>query len=123
YERMMRLESVPNALEQARQAVSTICGKPPPPPEVPWFWSDQYDLRLQIAGIPFDCTHIVLRGDMETGKFALFHLAGDGTVQAVEAVNASAEFMGGRRIIQQRKKLSPEQISDLSVTMQQLAAR
>ena len=45
-----RLESVPNALEQAKQAAAMICGKPPPTPEVPWFWSDQYDLRLQIAG-------------------------------------------------------------------------
>ena len=122
YERMFRLESVPNALEQAKQAASAICGKPPPAPEVPWFWSDQYDLRLQIAGIPFDATHIVVRGDVAAGKFALFHLRDDGTVQAVEAVNASMEFMGGRRIIQQRKKLAPERISDMSVTMQALAA-
>jgi 3-phenylpropionate/trans-cinnamate dioxygenase ferredoxin reductase component len=122
YERMFRLESVPNALEQAKQAASAICGKPPPAPEVPWFWSDQYDLRLQIAGIPFDATQIVVRGDVAGGKFALFHLRDDGTVQAVEAVNASMEFMGGRRIIQQRKKLAPERISDMSVTMQALAA-
>jgi 3-phenylpropionate/trans-cinnamate dioxygenase ferredoxin reductase subunit len=122
YERMFRLESVPNALEQAKQAASAICGKPPPAPEVPWFWSDQYDLRLQIAGIPFDATRIVVRGDVAAGKFALFHLRDDGTVQAVEAVNASMEFMGGRRIIQQRKKLAPERISDMSVTMQALAA-
>ena len=51
YGRTMRLESVPNALEQARQAASAICGKPPPAPEAPWFWSDQYNLRLQIVGI------------------------------------------------------------------------
>lgn len=122
YDRMFRLESVPNALEQARQAASAICGKPPPAPEVPWFWSDQYDLRLQIAGIPFDATQIVIRGDVATGKFALFHLTADGLVQAVEAVNASTEFMGGRRIIQRRKRLTPERIADLSVTMQELAA-
>ena len=64
YDRMGRLESVPNALEQAKQAAATICGKPPPAPEVPWFWSDQYDLRLQIAGLPFDATEIVVRGDI-----------------------------------------------------------
>lgn len=122
YERSMRLESVPNALEQARAAAAAIVGKPVPPPEVPWFWSDQYDLRLQIAGIPFDTDTIVVRGDIAAAKFALFHLKADGTVQAVEAVNASTEFMGGRRIIQRRKKLSADQISDLSVTMQQLAA-
>jgi 3-phenylpropionate/trans-cinnamate dioxygenase ferredoxin reductase component len=120
YDRMMRLESVPNALEQARQAAAAICGKPAPTPEVPWFWSDQFDLRLQIAGIPFDATEIVVRGDVPAGKFALFHLAADGTVQAVEAVNAPQEFMGGRRIVQRRKRLTRERISDMAVTMQEL---
>jgi 3-phenylpropionate/trans-cinnamate dioxygenase ferredoxin reductase subunit len=122
YERMGRLESVPNALEQAKQAAAMICDKPPPTPEVPWFWSDQYDLRLQIAGIPFDATEIVVRGDLEAGKFALFHLTADGTVQAVEAVNASTEFMGGRRIIARRKRLTRAGIEDMSISMQQLAA-
>jgi 3-phenylpropionate/trans-cinnamate dioxygenase ferredoxin reductase component len=122
YERMGRLESVPNALEQAKQAASVICGKPSPTPEVPWFWSDQYDLRLQIAGIPFDTTEIAVRGDVDAAKFALFHLKPDGTVQAVEAVNASTEFMGGRRIIARRKRLTRARIEDLSLSMQELAA-
>jgi 3-phenylpropionate/trans-cinnamate dioxygenase ferredoxin reductase subunit len=122
YGRTMRLESVPNALEQARQAASAICGRPQPAPEVPWFWSDQYDLRLQIVGIPFDATEVVVRGDIASGKFALFHLTADGTVQSVEAVNASTEFMGGRRIIQRRKKLTAARISDMTVTMQELAS-
>ncbi|MSP00965.1 MAG: ferredoxin reductase [Acetobacteraceae bacterium] len=122
YERTMRLESVPNALEQAKQAASAICGRPRPPPEVPWFWSDQYELRLQIAGIPFDATEIVVRGDVAAGKFALFHLTADGTVQAVEAVNASTEFMGGRRIVQRRKKLTADRIADMAITMQELAS-
>jgi 3-phenylpropionate/trans-cinnamate dioxygenase ferredoxin reductase subunit len=122
YERMGRLESVPNALEQAKQAAAMICGKPPPAPEVPWFWSDQYDLRLQIAGIPFDTTEIAVRGDVAAGKFALFHLTADGTVQAVEAVNAAPEFMGGRRIIAKRKRLTRARIEDMSVSMQELAA-
>nr|WP_294549627.1 FAD-dependent oxidoreductase [uncultured Rhodopila sp.] len=122
YGRMGRLESVPNALEQARQAAGQICGKPPPAPEVPWFWSDQYDLRLQIAGLPFGATAFAVRGDIGAGTFALFHLAADGTVQAVEAVNAAAEFMGGRRIILRRKQLTRARIEDMSVSMQQLAA-
>ncbi len=122
YNRTMRLESVPNALEQAKQAASAICGRPQSPPEVPWFWSDQYDLRLQIVGIPFDATEIVVRGDIAAGKFALFHLTADGTVQAVEAVNASTEFMGGRRIIQRRKQLTAARIADMTVTMQELAS-
>ena len=122
YERTGRLESVPNALEQAKQAAAAICGKPAPAPEVPWFWSDQYDLRLQIAGMPFDTIEVAVRGDVSAGKFALFHLTEDGTVQAVEAVNASTEFMGGRRIIQRRKRLTRARIADMSVSMQELAA-
>jgi 3-phenylpropionate/trans-cinnamate dioxygenase ferredoxin reductase subunit len=121
YDRAGRLESVPNALEQAKQAASAICGKPAPTPEVPWFWSDQYDLRLQIAGMPFDATQIVVRGDVAAAKFALFHLTEDGTVQAVEAVNAAPEFMGGRRIIAKRKQLTRARIEDMSVSMQELA--
>ena len=122
YDRVGRLESVPNALEQAKQAAAYICGKPAPAPEVPWFWSDQYDLRLQIAGMPFDATEIVVRGDVAAGHFALFHLTEDGTVQAVEAVNAAPEFMGGRRIIARRKRLTRVRIEDMSVSMQELAA-
>lgn len=122
YGRAMRLESVPNALEQAKQAAAAIYGRPSPPSEVPWFWSDQYDLRLQIAGIPFDTTEIVVRGDVAAGKFALFHLAEDGLVRAVEAVNASTEFMGGRRIIQRGKRLTADRIRDMAVTMQELAS-
>jgi 3-phenylpropionate/trans-cinnamate dioxygenase ferredoxin reductase component len=122
YGRTLRLESVPNALEQARQAAAAIYGRPVPAPEVPWFWSDQYDLRLQIAGIPFDATEIVVRGDIAAGKFALFHLAEDGLVRAVEAVNASTEFMGGRRIIQRGKRLTADRIRDMAVTMQELAS-
>jgi 3-phenylpropionate/trans-cinnamate dioxygenase ferredoxin reductase subunit len=123
YGRTGRLESVPNALEQARQAAAQICGKPPPAPEVPWFWSDQYDLRLQIAGLPFDATEVALRGDIGTGKFAVFHLAADGTLQAVEAVNAAMEFMGGRRIILRRQQFTRARIEDISVSMQELAAQ
>ncbi len=122
YARVGRLESVPNALEQAKQAAAMICGKPAPAPEVPWFWSDQYDLRLQIAGMPFDTSEIVIRGDLAAGKFALFHLQPDGTVQAVEAVNAAPEFMGGRRIIAKRKRLTRARIQDMSISMQELAA-
>jgi 3-phenylpropionate/trans-cinnamate dioxygenase ferredoxin reductase subunit len=122
YSRTGRLESVPNALEQARQASHAICEKPAPVPEVPWFWSDQYDLRLQIAGIPYDTATIAVRGDVAAGKFALFHLTADGVVQAVEAVNSPQEFAGGRRIIAKRKKLTAAEIEDMSITMQKLAA-
>jgi hypothetical protein len=92
YQRTGRLESAPNALEQAKQAAADLCGRAPPSPEVPWFWSDQYDTRLQIAGLPFDVEETAIRGDPAAGSFAIFHLTQDGTVQAVEAVNAPTDF-------------------------------
>jgi 3-phenylpropionate/trans-cinnamate dioxygenase ferredoxin reductase subunit len=116
-----RLESVPNALEQARQAASAICGRPAPAPETPWFWSDQYDLKLQIAGLAFEPDQRVIRGDVDAGKFAVFHLSG-GRVLAVEAVNAPAEFMGGRLLIQRRAQVDPARLADMTVSMKEVAA-
>ncbi|MGZ8369910.1 MAG: NAD(P)/FAD-dependent oxidoreductase, partial [Caulobacteraceae bacterium] len=121
YGRDFRLESVPNALEQAKQAAAAIVGRNPPPPEVPWFWSDQYDLKLQIAGLVFDPDATVLRGDVEAAKFAVFHLKA-GKVQAVEAVNAPAEFMGGRLLIASGKTVDPLRLADLSISMKEVAA-
>ena len=108
--------------EQAANAAHNLLGSPTVHDKVPWFWSDQYDLRLQIAGIPFDAADIAVRGDVAAARFALFHLTESGVVQAVEAVNASTEFMGGPRIIAKRKALTRAQIEDLSISMQQLAA-
>ena len=119
--RMFWLESVANALEQARQAASAITGRPPPPHEVTWNWSDQYDLKLQIAGMPFDVDATLVRGDPAQAKFAVFHLKGD-VIQAVEAVNAPAEFMAGRQLIGQKKPVSLEKLADPTVSMKEVAA-
>ena len=116
-----RLESVPNALEQAKQAAADICGRPAPPGEVPWFWSDQYDLKLQIAGLPLGAERTVIRGEARFGRFAVFHLTGDGRVQCVEAVNSPAEFMGGRQLIGSRKPVAPERLRDMSIPMKAVA--
>jgi 3-phenylpropionate/trans-cinnamate dioxygenase ferredoxin reductase subunit len=121
YERMFRLESVANALEQARQAASAITGRPVPPHEVTWNWSDQYDLKYQFAGMPFDADDIVVRGDPAAAKFAVFHLKGD-VVEAVEAVNAPAEFMAGRQLIGQRRPISRVRLADMTVSMKEVAA-
>jgi 3-phenylpropionate/trans-cinnamate dioxygenase ferredoxin reductase subunit len=121
YGRMFRLESVANALEQARQAASAITGRPAPPHEVTWNWSDQYDLKYQFAGLPFDVDSTVVRGDPATARFAVFHLSGD-KVQAVEAVNAGAEFMGGRLLIASRRPVSPARLADLAVSMKEVAS-
>ncbi len=121
YGRAMRLESVPNALEQAKQAACAITGRPAPAPEVPWFWSDQYDLKLQIAGVPFDADNLVVRGDPAKASFAVFHLAGTRIV-AVEAVNAAAEFMGGRQMIGKQMDVDALRLADPAVSMKEIAA-
>jgi len=121
YDRQFRLESVPNALEQAKVAAGVIVGKPPLTPEVPWFWSDQFDLKLQIAGLPFDADRILVRGDPATAKFAVFHLKGD-QIQAVEAVNSPPEFMMGKQLIGNRKAVSPERLADTTVSMKEVVA-
>ena len=73
--RTLRLESVPNAIEQGKAVASAICGAPKPYHQVPWFWSDQYDVKLQIAGVPLQVDNKVLRGDDSSNSFAwfLFH--------------------------------------------------
>ena len=121
YGRMFRLESVANALEQARQAASAIVGRPGPAPEVTWNWSDQYDLKYQFAGVPFDTDKVLIRGDPGEAKFGVFHLRGD-VIQAVEAVNAPAEFMGGRLLIGQKRRIDPAKLADVSVSMKEVAA-
>jgi 3-phenylpropionate/trans-cinnamate dioxygenase ferredoxin reductase subunit len=119
--RVMRLESVPNALEQAKQAASAITGRPAPAPEVPWFWSDQYEIKLQIAGLPFDADRQLVRGDPAEGRFAVFHLSGDKVV-CVEAVNAPPEFMAGRLLIGRATPVDPVKLADPAVSMKEVAA-
>lgn len=121
YARTARLESVANALEQAKQAACVIAERPPPPPEVTWNWSDQYDLKMQLAGMPFDADSLLVRGDPATAKFAVFHLKGD-LIQAVEAVNAPAEFMAGRQLIGLRKPVDRAKLADPAISMKEVAA-
>jgi 3-phenylpropionate/trans-cinnamate dioxygenase ferredoxin reductase subunit len=120
YDRNFRLESVPNALEQAKQAACAITGRPAPAPEVPWFWSDQFDLKLQIAGVPFDADQLVLRGSPHSQPFAVFHLR-EGRVLAVEAVNSPAEFMGGRLLIGRGVQVESTRLADLAIPMKAVA--
>lgn len=120
-DRLFRLESVPNALEQARQAAAAIAGAPAPKPEVPWFWSDQYDLKLQIAGLPFEADETVTRGDPASGRFSIFHLK-QGRVRAVEAVNCAADFMAGKALILSGAQIPAERIADPAQPLKQATA-
>lgn len=121
YDRMFRMESVPNALEQAKQAACAITGRPAPAGEVPWQWSDQYDLKLQIAGYAFDVDEILVRGDPATAKFAVFHLRGD-LIQSVEAINAPPEFMMGKQLIGTRRPISKVKLADPTISMKEVCA-
>lgn len=122
YGRSGRLESVPNAIEQAKQAAADICGRPPPPPEVPWFWSDQFDLRLQMAGLAFEAHETVVRGDTAGPGFAVFHLDAEHRVLAVEAVNAPADFMAGRMLVARQARVPPALLRDPAQSLKDLAA-
>lgn len=121
YGRRGRLESVPNAIEQAKQAAAAIAGKPVPAPEVPWFWSDQYDAKLQIAGLVFGGETLVVRGDPAAAKFALFHLL-DGKVGAVEAINAAAEFMMAKQWILAGTPIDAVRLADIDIPVKEIAA-
>ncbi len=109
-----------NAIDQAKHVALAMMGKPAPYREVPWFWSDQYDLKLQIAGIAHPGDEIVLRGDPASRKFATFHLR-DGAVAAVEAVNAAPEYLVGRKLIGEGKHVAPERLADTSIPMKNIA--
>ena len=116
--RTLRLESVPNAIEQGKAVASAICGAPKPYHQVPWFWSDQYDVKLQIAGVPLQVDNKVLRGDDSSNSFAWFYFTGD-KLTGVTAVNRPAEFMAGRMLIEKAAKedikLDPARLADETI--------
>lgn len=106
YDRRLRLECVSSAVEQAKVVAATICGKDKTISALPWFWSDQFDLKLQIAGLSTGYDEIVLRGAPDAGRsFACFYLA-EGRLIAADCVNRAQEFMFSRRAI--AEGLSPD---------------
>jgi 3-phenylpropionate/trans-cinnamate dioxygenase ferredoxin reductase subunit len=120
YDRMLRLESVQNATDQARVAAAAVCGRETPYNALPWFWSDQYDLKLQIAGLSRGYEEIVVRGDRQGSRsFAVFYLR-QGRVIAVDAVNKAAEFMMGKRLITDKVEVDKKVLADASIHMREL---
>ncbi|RMF97865.1 MAG: pyridine nucleotide-disulfide oxidoreductase [Gammaproteobacteria bacterium] len=110
--RRLRLESVHNAQEQAKTAARTLLGRLEPYADVPWFWSDQYDLKLQIAGLGDPGCRRVIRGEPGERSFAVFHCGDDGRLVAVEAINSPREFMLGRKLIAAGARLDPAELAD-----------
>ena len=117
--RALRLESVHNALEQARTAAANIAGTPARYEQVPWFWSDQFDLKLQMVGMSQGYDTIVQRGSMDADDFAMFYLR-DGILIAVDAVNRPREFMACRKLVPERPHIDPSMLADESVPMQEM---
>jgi 3-phenylpropionate/trans-cinnamate dioxygenase ferredoxin reductase subunit len=121
-DRRGRLESVHNALEQGKLAAAAILGRPRPIEETPWFWSDQYDIKLQIAGLGTGASQSVLRGDPVTKRFAVFHLDADNRLLAVDAVNAPPEFIVAKQVIARQGRLARETLADMSIPMKEIGA-
>jgi len=121
YDRPIRLESVPGAAEHARRVASVLCAREPAAPEVPWFWSDQYDLKLQIVGLTDPEAVTVVRGDPASRSFAVFHLV-NGRVTSVEALNAPPAFMAGKKLTASGKTVTATELADPSSDLKSIAA-
>jgi 3-phenylpropionate/trans-cinnamate dioxygenase ferredoxin reductase component len=119
--RNVRLESVHNALEQARTAAGNLCGEALQYADVPWFWSDQYDLKLQIAGLSQGYDQTVLRGNPQQGAFACVYLR-EGAMIAIDAINSPKDFLQAKPLIARHAVFDPQRLADVSVELKDLAA-
>ena len=120
YNRRLRLESVHNALEQAKTAASNICGEKLRYSQVPWFWSDQYDIKLQIAGLSAGYDQVLMRGDPSSASFACLYLK-DGVLIAVDAINAPRDFMQSKALIAARAAVDPLELADSARALKDFA--
>jgi 3-phenylpropionate/trans-cinnamate dioxygenase ferredoxin reductase subunit len=108
---VIRLESVQNATDMATCAAKAICGDPQPYSALPWFWSNQYDLRLQTVGLSLGHDATVLRGDPAERGFSVVYLK-EGRVIALDCVNRTKDYAQGRRLVEDRAIIPPEQLLD-----------
>ncbi|MBD3730080.1 MAG: FAD-dependent oxidoreductase [Sphingomonadales bacterium] len=116
---VIRLESVQNANDMATTAAKAICGDPQSYNALPWFWSNQYDLKLQTAGLSLGHTDTVLRGDPASRSFSVIYLK-DGRVIALDCVNAVKDYVQGRKLIEARAQLDPAQLADTAIPLKEL---
>ena len=123
YDRRLRLESVPNATEQGTITAASICGKTDKAyDKLPWFWSDQYDLKLQIAGLSQGFDQVVIRGDRSTGRsFVAFYLK-DGELISADCVNRPQEFMVSKRLIAEGIPVDSQRLADEGISPKEFLA-
>ncbi|XQE68173.1 NAD(P)/FAD-dependent oxidoreductase [Pseudomonas sp. P3C3] len=117
--RRLRLESVPNALEQSRVAAANMAGKAKTYASVPWFWSDQYELKLKMVGLSEGFERLVLRGDPATDSFSAFYLKGD-KVLAADTVNRPQDFIAAKRLVAEGIAVTAAQLADDSRPLKEL---
>lgn len=115
----VRLESVQNAISQAKTAAATLAGLRVPNDAVPWFWSDQYDLKLQIAGLSIGHDEYVVRGDVAGEAFSVLYYR-DGALLAVDAVNAPGDYMAVRKALSQGSTISSDAAADSTLALREL---
>lgn len=122
--RRVRLESVPNAMEQGKVAANTLLGNRVPYRSVPWFWSDQYDLKLQMVGMSAGFDQFVVRGNLEdpaTRAFSVFYFK-NGRLLSVDAVNRPQEFMLSKKLVAEGARLDLAALADESIPFKLIAA-
>ncbi len=115
----LRLESVHNAVEQAKTAAANLLGEDITYAQVPWFWSDQYDLKLQIAGMSQGYDEVVIRGDPRAQAFSCLYLK-EGELIAVDAVNAPRDYIQCRSLIAEHVHIEPAKLTDTSVQLKDM---
>ncbi|MCO6185451.1 FAD-dependent oxidoreductase [Rhizobium sp. L1K21] len=115
----VRLESVQNAIDQAKSVAAAISGTPQPYHAVPWFWSDQFDIKLQIAGLSTGTDTHVVRGNVDEDKFSIFHFR-NGDLRAVDSINSAGDHMVARRLLASGKPITPEQAGDPNLVLKTL---
>ena len=116
YGRRVRLESVDNAFEQATSAALNMLGTPTPHDKVPWFWSDQYDLKMIIVGLCQGHDEVVMRGSPASRSFSACYLR-DGELLAVDTVNAPKDQMAARKLVAARAKPDPAKLAEPSIPL------
>ncbi len=116
---VIRLESVQNAHDMAATAARAICGDKQPYHAFPWFWSNQYDLKLQTAGLSMDYDQTVLRGDPASRRFSVIYLK-EGRVIALDCVNSVKDYVQGRKLVEARLSADPEVLADAETPLKEL---
>jgi 3-phenylpropionate/trans-cinnamate dioxygenase ferredoxin reductase component len=117
----IRLESVQNANDQANTVAKSIMGDPQPYHAVPWFWSNQYDLKLQTVGLSTGHDATVTRGDPAARSFSVIYLKG-GKVIALDCVNAMKDYVQGKSLVIAGAEIAPAQLADASIPLKEMLA-